>query len=91
MGSSLAVILADLWLKEYEPQLAGKPNEVTHTVAAPPGHYDCGKCKLKVTWRVSSIRCASCSAWFHEKCPPLSVKAVNEIAKSKRLLFCGCR
>ena len=62
-GRLLAVILANLWLKEYEaalkkevPKLTGL-NEVKKEVY--PG------CQKKVTYRIKGVECEACLTWYH--------------------------
>ena len=78
MGSSLAVILANLWMKKFEPKIATEhptPAPVILENATPNETPDpCGKCKENVTLRGYSIRCNTCLTWYHRKCTDLSVQ-----------------
>ena len=53
MGASLAVILANLWLKEYEPALT---KEVPKLTVLSEGNKEvCPRCQKKVTYRTKGV------------------------------------
>ena len=57
MGASLAVILANLWMKSFEPQLK----------------LQTPKCKTNTQSSHSrSVDCEVCNRWFHAKCQQIS-------------------
>ena len=55
MGAAMAVILANVWMRTFEPALSSEMPEL-------PKKPDncCGKCSVKVTFRGYSIRCKVC-------------------------------
>ena len=68
MGASLAVILANLWMKSWEPQLKlptpkCKTNKQSST---------CRSCEHRVTARARGVECEVCNRWFHAKCQQIS-------------------
>ena len=68
MGASLAVILANLWMKSWEPQLKlHTPNIKTNTHSS-----NCRNCEQRVTGRSRGIECEVCKRWFHAKCQQVS-------------------
>ena len=58
MGASLAVILANLWLKEYEPALKKEL-----TVLNEGNKEVCPGCQKNVTYRTKGIECEAGSIW----------------------------
>ena len=63
MGASLAVILANLWLKEYEPALK---KEVPKLTVLNEGNKEvCPGCQKKVTFRTKGLECEACLTWYH--------------------------
>ena len=92
MGSTLAVILANLWLKEFEGALAGKPlaDSTTESTQNNTDSSTCKSCLKRVTFRGFSIRCHWCATWYHRKCANLSLKEIKEFHRAKRPWFCGC-
>ena len=90
MGSSLAVILANLWLR-FEPILAGETVECVPEVNQLP--VDVNVCRVCVTWvtrRGYSIHCHWCTTWFHRKRANLSVAEIKEFVRAKSPWFCSC-
>ena len=66
MGPSLAVTLANLWLKEYEPLLK---NEVPKlTVLNERNKEVCPGCQKKVLYRTKKVECEACWKWYHLGC-----------------------
>ena len=64
MGASLAVVLANLWMKSWEPQLKLQtPNCKTSTQSR-----TCRNCEHRVTARSRGVECEVCNRWFHAKC-----------------------
>ena len=55
MGASLAVKLANLWLKEYEPAL--KKEVPKKTVLSEGNKEVCPRCQKKVTYRTKGVEC----------------------------------
>ena len=83
MGAAMAVILANVWMKTFEPALSSEMPEL-------PKKPDncCGKCGVKVTFRGYSIRCKVCCKWFHRKCTPFTVEELKRMTTSS--CCCGC-
>ena len=68
MGASLALILANLWMKSWEPQLKLQtPNIKTNTHSS-----TCRNCEHRVTARSRGVECEVCNKWFHAKCQQIS-------------------
>ena len=95
MGASLAVILANIWMKKFEPSIATehptRPVPVTSESTAPnEAPYPCGKCKENVTRRGYSIKCNTCLMWYHRKCTDLSVPEMKRRKSDSSVWYCGC-
>ena len=68
MGASLAVILANLWMKSWEPQLKLQtPKCKTNTQSS-----TCRNCEHRVTARSRDFECEFCNRWFHAKYQQIS-------------------
>ena len=62
MGASLAVILANLWLKEYEHALK---KEVPKLTVLSEGNKEvCPRCQKKVTYWTKGVECEACLNWY---------------------------
>ena len=83
MGAAMSVILANVWMKTFEPALSSEMPE-------PPKKPDncCGKCGVKVTFRGYSIRCKVCCKSFYRKCTPFTVGELKRMTTSS--WFFGC-
>ena len=66
MGASLAVILANLWMKSFEKSLQ-KPKK-GREIETPDTKVICIDCNRRVTFRGKGVECESCKNWFHAKC-----------------------
>ena len=55
IGASLAVILANLWLKEYEPALKKEVPKLTVLSEGNKEVYP--RCQKKVTYRTKGVEC----------------------------------
>ena len=66
MVASLAVILANLWMKSFEKSLQ-KPKE-GREIKIPDTELICIDCYRRVTFRGEGVECESCKNWFHAKC-----------------------
>ena len=66
MGASLAVILANLWMKSFEKSLQ-KPKEGKE-IKTPDTKVVCIVCNRRFTFRGKGIECESCKTWFDAKC-----------------------
>ena len=68
MGASLAVILANLWMKSWEPQLnLQTPKCKTNTQSS-----TCRNCEHREAARSRGVDCEVCNRWFHAKCQQIS-------------------
>ena len=72
MGASLAVILANLWLKEYEFALRQQIPVGTGVQQINDKNGLCPCCSRKVTYRSKGVECESCRNWYHLKCGKIS-------------------
>ena len=68
MSASLAVILAKLCMKSWEPQQKLQtPNCKTNTQSS-----TCRNCEHCVTARSRGVECEVCNRWIHAKCQQIS-------------------
>ena len=65
-GASLAVILANLWLKQYETALSRDIPEMFSPEKDLNGI--CPECNKKVTFRSKGVECECFLNWYHVKC-----------------------
>ena len=70
MGASLAVILANVWMKSFDASLQKKSSmkifpDLTKT-------EKCKDCNRRVTFRGRGVECESCKTWFHARCRKIS-------------------
>ena len=72
MGASLAVILANLWLKEYKFALREEIPVGTEVQQINEKNGLCHCCSRKVTYRSKGVECESCLNWYHLKCGKIS-------------------
>ena len=68
IGASLAVILVNLWLKEFEFALRQETPVGTEIQQINDTNGLCPCCSRKVTYRSKGIECKSCRSWYHLKC-----------------------
>ena len=68
LGASLVVILANLWLKSWEPQLKLQ----TPKIKTNPQSSTCRNCEHRVTARSRGVECEVGNRWFHAKCQQIS-------------------
>ena len=61
LSASLAVVLANLWLKEYEPASMKKIPKLS--VLYDDNKEDCPGCQKKVTYRTKGVECEACLNW----------------------------
>ena len=86
MGSKLAVFLAIIWLKKFEPFLGGGRDYIVDTVTtrqSPVTAADrdpCGKCGSRVTKRGYSIQCNRCAFWYHRESLDMNVQQIRRVA-----------
>ena len=67
MGASLAVILANLWQKDYEFALRQEIAVGTEIQQYNDKNGLCPCCSSKVTYRSKAVECESCRNWYHLK------------------------
>ena len=79
MGASLAVFLANLWLKEYEPAL--KKEVPKFTVLSEGNKEVCPRFQKKVTYRTKGVECKACLNWYHLGCGNISESEYADIAE----------
>ena len=93
MGASMAVVLANLWLKKFEENIALEASD-THdtptTVVVQNAPYPCGKCGKNVSRRGYSFACIDCLKWFHRICTSVTIEEARAMNASTRWQ-CGCR
>ena len=70
MGASLAVILANVWMKSFEASLQ-KP-ELSKNFSRCDQNGNCKDCNRRVTYRGKGVECESCKNWFHARCQKIS-------------------
>ena len=73
MGTAMAVILVNLWLKQFEEKTFSSKNTEAQTTEI------CRKCNKKVTRQGYTIQCASCRIWFHQKRTPFSEEELKRM------------
>ena len=70
MGASLAVMLANVWMKLFEASLQ-KP-ELNENISRSDQNWKCKDCNQRVTFRGRGVECDSCKNWFHARCQKIS-------------------
>ena len=80
MGASLAVILANLWLKEHET--ASKKEVPKLTVLNESNKEVCPGCQKKVTYRTKAVECEAGLNWCHLGCGNISESKYADIAET---------
>ena len=70
MWASLAVILANLWRKQYETAISRDIPEMF--LPEKDLHGTCPECEKKVTYRSKGVECECCLNWYHVKCVDIS-------------------
>ena len=68
MVASLAVILANLWMKWWEPQLKLQTPKCNTNTQSSTGR----NCEHRVTARSRGVECEVCNRWFHAKFQQIS-------------------
>ena len=80
MGASLAVIFANLWLKEYEPALK---KEVPKLIVLSECNKEvCPRCQKKVKYWTKGVECEACLNWYHLGCGNISESEYADIAET---------
>ena len=72
MRASLAVVLANVWMKSIEASLH-KP-ELSENISRFYQNKKCKDCNRRVTFRGKGVECESCKNWFHAKCQTIANK-----------------
>ena len=70
MSASLAVILANVWMKSFEASLQ-KP-ELNENISRSDQNRKCKDFNLRVTFPGRGVKCESCKNWFHGRCQRIS-------------------
>ena len=70
MGASLAVILANVWMKSSEASL--QKSQLKENVSISDQNGKCKDCNRRVTFRERRVECESCKNWFHARCQKIS-------------------
>ena len=81
MGPSLAVILANVWMKSFPASLQ-KP-ELSKNTSRSNQNGKCKDCNQRVTLRGRGVECETCKNWFHAKCQ----KITNEENAMMQVVF----
>ena len=80
MGASLAVILTNLWLKEYEPALK---NEIPKLNVLNEGNKKvCPASQKTMTYLTKGVECEACLNWYHLGCGNISESEYADIAET---------
>ena len=87
MGSSLAVILANIWMKSFEVRISRQPPDNFNSNGSQDS-YPCGTCMLEVLDEGFSICCDDCDRWFHLKCTNLTIRQLKGM--DDNYWNCGC-
>ena len=80
MGASLVVILANIWLKQYETALSRDVPEMF--LAGKDLNEICPECNKKVAYRSKSVECECCLNWYHVKCGDISDDEFRNISET---------
>ena len=80
MGASLAVILANLWLKQYETALSRDIPEMF--LPEKDLHGICPECNKKVTYRSKGVECECCLNCHYVKCGDISDDEYRNISET---------
>ena len=81
MGASLAVILANLWLKEYEFALRQEITVGTEIQQINDKNGLCPCCSREVTYRSKGVECESWRNWYNLKWGKISDDAYASITE----------
>ena len=71
MGASLAVILANIWMKSFEDRLKEESCVQEQGLEKDPSDK-CPDCSRKLVWNSKGVECERCKNWFHAKCQKIS-------------------
>ena len=87
MGSSLAVILANIWMKSFEERISRQPPDNFNNNGSQDS-YPCGTCMLEVLDEGFSICYDDCDQWFYLKCTNLTIRQLKGM--DDNYWICGC-
>ena len=82
MGSALAVILSNIWLKSFETKIFRDNPPITNADDV----YPCGECGNTVSDNDCAMCCDSFEVWFHVECKNLSPDDIINLRDE----HCGC-
>ena len=92
MGSSMALILAILWLSRFENAISRSPfvvddsTEESTALEKQTSIFGQPDCNWKVGWRGYSVRYQQCTTWFHRECAELTIEEIRQ----NEDWSCGC-
>ena len=85
MGSSLSVVLANIWTNTFEDTLARvEPISVRNNPK--DNIFPCGGCGENVEDNEKAVLCDGCCLWFHQRC----VEGDINLMTDNEYWFCGC-
>ena len=84
MGSALAVILSNIWLKSFESKISRDNPPIPNADDV----YPCGECGNTVSDNDCAVCCDSCEVWFHAECKNLSPDDIIKLRDKQ--WHCGC-
>ena len=91
MGASLAVILANLWLKEYEFALRQEITVGTEIQQINDKNGLCPCCSRDVAYRSKGVECESWRNWYNLKCGKISDDVYASITEIVWYCESSCR
>ena len=98
MGSKLALMLANIWMKMFEKSLGGdipddpsdmESGELLADTTSSLHRNPCGKFGTRVTRRRYSVQCNRCAFWYHRQCTELTVVEIKRMVEGD--WNCSCR
>ena len=85
MGSSLSVVLANIWMNTFEDTLARvEPISVRNNPK--DNIFPCGSCGENVEDNEKAALCDGCYLWFHQRCVEDDINLITH----NENWFCGC-
>ena len=79
MEASFAIILSNIWLKQYRTALS---RDVPEMFMVEKDFYGrCPECKKKVTYRSQGVECEACLNWYHVKCDDISEDEYRKLSE----------
>ena len=78
-AASMAVILRNFWLKDYEKVLAiDNPQKIN---IPEDMNVKCPKCNARVTFETKAVECEDCLNWYHKDCGGISMRNTKAYQK----------